>query len=196
MLNPDSRLLIKLWMRTPLRIATAAPSGDAVSAALAREAAGEAGWVVELGGGTGPVTRALLAAGVPAHRLLVLEQNPELHRVLAARFPSVTAVCGDAARLDRILAAHGARRVRAMISTLPILTMPPLVQRAILDQAFAAMGDHGRFVQITYMPGSPVPKRRLRRWGYEAGIAHFALRNFPPATIWRYTRRAAMPAAA
>lgn len=196
MLSADSRLLVKLWLRTPLRIATAAPSGAALAGALAAEAAAGDGWVVELGGGTGPVTRALIAAGVPSHRLLVLEQNPELHRVLAERFPAVTAVRGDAAQLRAILAAHHVTRVRAVVSTLPILTMPAPVQRAILDQSFAAMGDTGRFVQITYMPGSPVPRRRLRRWGYEAAVAFFAARNFPPATIWRYTRAAALADAA
>lgn len=190
MLDADSRLLIRLWLRTPLRIATAAPSGDDVCDAMVGEVDPDRpGWVVELGAGTGPVTRRLLDAGVPGERLLAVENNPDLHAVLAERFPQVQLACADAGALTELFAERGIDRVAAVVSTLPILTMGYELQRRILDQSFAAMGADGRFVQITYMPGSPVPRRRLRRWGYRAEIARFSFRNFPPATIWRYTRR-------
>lgn len=190
MWNADSRLLVKLWLKTPLRIATAAPSGQDVCAAMVEPVDPDApGWMVELGGGTGPVTRALINHGIPPERLLVVENNAELHRLLQERFPRVTAVNGDAGSLDTILSAHGATPVHTVISTLPILTMPADLQRRILDSAFTAMDPAGRFLQITYMPGSPVPKRRLRQWGYRAEVARFIARNFPPATIWCYQRQ-------
>jgi len=187
--SDDSRLLARLWLRTPLRIATTAPSGLDVSTAMAAEADPDApGWTVELGGGTGPITRALLERGVAPDRLLVLEQDPDLHAVLRERFPDVHAIRADAGDLRRLLHERDADQIASVISTLPILTMPSTAQRSILAESFAAMGTQGRFVQITYMPGSPVPRRRLERWGYRAERATFLARNFPPASIWRYTR--------
>ncbi|MAS10399.1 MAG: hypothetical protein CMN26_10115, partial [Salinisphaera sp.] len=66
MFASDARLLLRLWLRAPRRIATAAPSGRAVCNALIDDATNTRardGWVIELGAGTGPVTRQLLARG-------------------------------------------------------------------------------------------------------------------------------------
>ena len=76
----DSRLILKLWLKNPMKIGTVAPSSPELASAMARQippgvAQGD-GYVVELGGGTGPVTRAILKAGVPPDRLIVLERDP------------------------------------------------------------------------------------------------------------------------
>ena len=59
--------------------------------------------IIELGGGTGVFTQALLEHGIEPSELLVVELNEELHQLLRQRFPSVGVVCGDAQELKSIV---------------------------------------------------------------------------------------------
>src|ERR1700704_4938745 len=98
----DSRLLLKLWLKNPTKIGAVAASSPELASAMARHIPpqtldpGGEGYVVELGGGTGPVTRAILKAGVPADRLVVVERDPILHKHLVERYPGVRVLLGDA----------------------------------------------------------------------------------------------------
>lgn len=191
MFASDARLLLRLWLRAPRRIATAAPSGRAVCNALIDDATNTRardGWVIELGAGTGPVTRQLLARGVGASRLLAVEANTALHARLCERFEPRVLACHDATDLPTLFDQRGIDRVAAVVSTLPILNMPIAAQRAILDGCFERAGTAASFTQITYLPGSPVRQHRLAAWGYRADVARFVWSNLPPSTIWRYRR--------
>src|SRR5512143_2865500 len=55
------------------------------------------GLVIELGGGTGVVTHALLQRGIAPGRLVVIERSAVFVRHLRKRFPDVQIVHGDAA---------------------------------------------------------------------------------------------------
>ena len=59
-------------------------------------------------------------------------------------------------------------------------------QRAIVDQGLAAIAPGGTMLQYSYSPISPIPAKKL---DVEAKLVKFVLRNFPPATVWRYRRR-------
>jgi len=81
---------IRSWIERPLSIGAVTPSGKI----LARVMAGyvdpnSTGPVVELGPGTGPVTEALVEAGVDPARLVLVEFNPAFCRILQKRYPDV-----------------------------------------------------------------------------------------------------------
>src|SRR5271165_6980183 len=83
------RIFFAPFLRDPLGIGAVAPSSAAVARAMADGLTLERpGMVLELGGGTGSVTRALLAAGCPPERLVVIERETALARVLRRRFPA------------------------------------------------------------------------------------------------------------
>lgn len=187
----DDRVLFARWLRNPRRIGAVVPSGLALARALAAQVdTSRPGVVVELGGGTGAVTRALLAAGVAPSNLVVVERDGSLYHLLKERFHGVRVLHGDAGKLPRLLAKEGVDEVNCVVSGLPLLAMPPKVQMAILLGAFAVMSRDGAFVQFTYGPTSPVPERRLRRMGLAAEIAGRVWLNVPPASIWRFTAAA------
>ena len=82
--------------------------GDAVGQAAGAHHGGYvdpeiAGPVIELGPGTGPVTEALVDAGIDPARLVLVEFNPTFCRLLRTRYPDATVVQGDAYRLQRLL---------------------------------------------------------------------------------------------
>src|SRR3546814_15324038 len=86
-------------------------SSDVCSSDLAQVDLAAPGAVIELGGGTGNVTAALLEAGVPPQDIAVVERDPVFARVIAARFPQVRVLQGDASELRRLLRRSAERRV-------------------------------------------------------------------------------------
>lgn len=176
-------LFLSRWVKAPHRIGALAPSSRQLARAMARQIdLTEDGPIIELGGGTGSITRALLATGVPRDRLIVVERDPTLAALLRMRFPGVKIMRGDAAELVQLLRPLGISRAAAVVSSLPLLSMPKRLRRRIVEESFAFLGGVGTFVQFTYGVVSPL--------GPELGLlGEVAARvwwNFPPAAVWRF----------
>lgn len=177
------------WLRNPGRTAAVAPSSAELAKAMLQELPDDARRVIELGGGTGAVTAALLEAGPGGDGLLVVELNEELHAHLHARFPGVRIVQGDARELPRIAADYlVAGPADAIVSGLGLLSMPRETQRDVMAAAFACLRPDGRFVQFTYGPTAPVADDVAVELGLQVRRGAFVLRNMPPATVYVYTR--------
>jgi phosphatidylethanolamine/phosphatidyl-N-methylethanolamine N-methyltransferase len=189
----DRAVFLKRWLRRPLGMGSVTPSGQALGRAMARAALDrlpDTGAVIELGAGTGSITRALLAAGIGVHRLVPIEIDRELHGHLAHAFPSLRVLNGDAAHLPELLAAHDVPKVAAVVSGLPLLAMPAPVVEAIVTAIVAVLPPDGALVQFTYGPASPIPPELMRRLGLQATRGRRIWSNLPPAVVWRFTRRA------
>ena len=147
--------------------------------------------VIELGAGTGALTRALIDHGIDVHDLLAIEFNSNLYRFLSRRFEGLTVVQGDAQSMDRIaevVAFAGREPVQAVVSGLGLLSMSREAQYSILRAAFNLMPEGGHFVQFTYGPVTPVAGEVMRRLGLRARRHGFALCNLPPASVYVFTR--------
>ncbi len=185
----EGGLFFRQWLRSPKSMGSMIPSSRALARAMARAVAWRPGQtVVELGGGTGAISKGLIAAGIPREALLVVELDTELYQFLKQELEGVRVVQGDATRLDEILERQGITEVGTVISGVPMVGMPMSFKRTIVEQAFRAMGDDGVLIQYTY---SPVPSIPPRPFGLRAELAAYVLRNIPPAAVWRYTRSAA-----
>jgi phospholipid N-methyltransferase len=108
-----------------------------------------AGVVVELGAGTGVVTKALLRAGVQPWTLIVIESSSNMVKKLRKRFPNIQIIEGNAADLSRLL-IHEKREVHTIISSLPLRSLPKATTQTILQQINAVLAQHGRYIQFTY----------------------------------------------
>ena len=186
----------KAWLRRPARLGAVAPSSKSLATAMAGEIdPDEDGVVVELGGGTGSITAALLKTGLRPADLVVIEREPALCDVITRRFPGITVICGDARNLALLLRRAGIERVKAVVSGLPLVLMSPEARRGILAQAFAVMPeDEGLFVQFTYSPVSPLSRGTATALGLIGDRAEWVLDNLPPAAVWHYRRRPAVTA--
>ncbi|MCI4569014.1 methyltransferase domain-containing protein [Lysobacter sp. CFH 32150] len=194
MTNPIKRsrphwTLLRQWLKNPLRTAAVVPSSAELAAAMIAELPAGTRRVIELGGGTGAITVALLGAGIVPRNLLVLELNEELHAHLHARFPEVLIVEGDARDLQDIAGRCGfldAGPVDVIVSGLGLLSMPRDTQGEILAAAFACLREGGRFIQFTYGPQPPVAEEVTRALDLQVRRGEFVLRNVPPATVYVY----------
>jgi len=177
------------WLRAPISTGAVAPSSRHLAGAMARQALAQAAIddapIIELGGGTGSVTEALLAAGLAPDRLIVVERDVRLFQVLRRRFPMLRIVQGDAGNLVDLMAGLGITRASSVVSGLPLLNMPMAVRRRIVDQSFALLGSGGAFVQFTYGFISPVA---FAEHGLIGRVATRIWRNLPPAAVWLYQR--------
>ena len=141
--------------------------------------------VVELGPGTGPVTRALIETGVARERLVLVEYDPGFCRLLRQRFAPARIIQGDAYDLPLTLAELAGQPIGAVVSSLPLLNQPPERREKLIGDAFALMGPSGLFVQFTYGPASPIP-RAVCANRYAAHRSRPILLNLPPARVWTY----------
>lgn len=189
---PASWTFFRQWLKNPLGVAAISPSSPQLARQMMAELPRGARRVIELGGGTGVFTQALLDHGVPASDLLVLELNEDLHQHLQKRFPQVQVVCADARQLVEVATPRGfgpESPVDAVISGLGLLSMPKATQQAILASAFECLQAQGRFIQFTYGPANPVAKEVLDALDLVARRGSFTWWNVPPATVYVYSRR-------
>ena len=144
--------------------------------------------VIELGAGTGAVTRAILDSGVAAADLLVIEQNEAFSEMLRKRFPGIEVITGNAIGLNRYARALSGP-ADFVVSGLPLLLFSPGRKLRLLHQVFSVLTEDGVFHQFTYGGRCPVERAVLRRLGLEATLLRFTPINMPPAFVYRLQRR-------
>lgn len=137
--------------------------------------------VVELGAGTGPITRELVHAAGPSTKLVIVERDPDFCRVLRNKFPRHDIVEGDACRLDEILHQRGIAKADHVISGLPLPSFPSVVRDSIIRMSAKVLGPDGEFRQITNMPW--VYLKLYRSYFREVSFKLVPL-NLPPGGVY------------
>ncbi len=182
----DEVSFLRSWLERPLTVGAVTPSGKILARTMARYVDPDSdGPVVELGPGTGPVTEALVQAGVAPSRLVLVEFNPTFCRLLRARYPDATLVQGDAYSMRRLLETLLLQPAAAVVSGLPLVTKPIKMRLRLIRDAFDLMLPGAPFVQFTYSVASPLPRRL---GGFSAEASERIWMNLPPARVWVYRK--------
>ena len=190
----ETAYFFRRWLREPFLIGAVAPSGRGLSTGMAHPVDPMApGVVIELGAGTGKMTRGLLDRGIPPGALYPIEKDPVLHGLLVERFPDLRITLGDAAEVPRIASDLGLSRVKAVVSGLPLIGMPVPIRQAIVSGVFEVLAPAGIFVQFTYTPVSPVHRTIMEQVGITGRSVKLVWLNLPPARVWVYRRRGEGP---
>jgi phosphatidylethanolamine/phosphatidyl-N-methylethanolamine N-methyltransferase len=181
---------LRAWVQRPRQTASIVPSSPHLGRMMASQIDPEGGPVMELGGGTGALTRQILATGLPRDQLEVVEINGHFARELRIAFPGVH-ILETPAEMVSEYAAGGTGGHQAIISGLPLLAMSASQQHAILAEAFRLLAPGGALIQFTYSPRSPFRREVVE--ALDLGVAKVGsiLRNVPPATVFRIARIAA-----
>ncbi len=179
---------LRAWLAAPLRVAAIAPSGPALARAITAEITPASMPVIEFGPGTGVFTQAILDAGVTPDRLVMIEAGADFAALMRARFPAVRLVEGSAGDLADVT-LFGPGQAGAVVSGLPILSMPKPVVRAILATAFSELRPGGAMYQFTYGYRCPVAEAVLDDMGLTASRTATVLVNAPPASVYKIERK-------
>jgi len=180
--NPT--MFFRRWLANPLQMGSVVPSSAALCARVVRHtrrSADEA--VLELGAGTGVISRALLEGGVPTERLIVVEIVPEMAAHLRHALPGVEVVEGDARDLPQLLARRWHGRIGSVVCGIPLVLQPLAEQRRFVAAIEAVAPGRG-FLHYSYCATSPLP---WRKHALTARREAWTPLNFPPASVWRYT---------
>lgn len=173
------------YIRHPRIVGAIAPSSAALARAMLKAAAPLQGPVLELGGGTGVFSRALLQAGLAPGALHIVERLPEFAHVLRAQLPDTQVLELDAAQLHASLFTHPPAIV---LSGLPLRAMADVQVEAILRAVLGCCRQDVRIVQFSYGLRCPVPAALRARLGLQAQRLAWVAANLPPAWVWRLQR--------
>ncbi len=179
----DTTLFVQEWLANPQGVGAVAPSSPKLAEAMAQWLPSDPdSFVLELGPGTGVVTEALFRRGLRQDRLVAIEQNSKMARLLREKFPHAQIITGDAWKLDDLLARRRVpvEKVGAVISSLPLLNFPPAEAERLADKIRGVLEPDGKWVQFTYRIHRVRPR----------GASSFRLRateivwfNLPPARV-------------
>lgn len=177
---------LRSWLDDPFAVGAVAPSGRPLARMLTRELS-PGSRVVELGPGTGTVTREIVARGVAAKDLVLIERCPGFADLLEHHYPGTSVVRGDATLPQDSLAAR-AGQFDAIVSGLPLVLFSREQKMSLLGECFRLLAERGALYQFTYGGRCPVDRRVLARHGLTARCIGFIALNMPPAFVYRITR--------
>ncbi len=183
--------LFRRFLQNPTQIGALCPS----SPALCRTITGDIGLekaavVVELGPGTGVITREILRRLHPEAAFIAVELDEALCADLRRNFPDLRLCNDSAARLGTILGEEQLERVDVIVSGLPWAIFPEALQQEILENVLAALRPGGCFTTFAYLQGLMLPagrrfRKRLDTLFDSVETTPVVWRNLPPALIYR-----------
>jgi phosphatidylethanolamine/phosphatidyl-N-methylethanolamine N-methyltransferase len=176
----------KGWMDWPKSVGAILPTSGVTARRMASVITPESGLpVLELGPGTGIITKAILQKGITPENVVSIEFSTDFYQHLTKTFPRVNFINGDAFDLEKTLGQFRDRKFDAVISAIPMLSFPMERRIALLEDLLDRMPRGRPVMQITYGPVSPIVARPDR---YQIKHYDFVVRNIPPAQLWTYTR--------
>lgn len=180
------RRFLRSWFDDPFAVGAVAPSGRPLARMMTHEIA-PGDRVLELGPGTGTLTREILARGVAENDLFLLERCPGFADLLERNFPYATMLRGDATVRQKGLVPHRGT-IDFIISGLPLVLFSREQKFRLLRLGFRLLKESGAFYQFTYGGRCPLDRRQLDRIGLDAQCIGFIALNMPPAFVYRISR--------
>ncbi len=182
----DELKFFKGWIDKPRAVGAIIPTSSVTARRMASVIDARSGLpVLEVGPGTGVITKAILGRGVKPSDLYAVEYSSEFVSHLRRHYPGVNVIEGDGFNLDKTLGDKRDVVFDCVVSGVPLLNFPVERRVAYLDSLLKRIPAGRPVVQLTYGPKSPIPPGH---GDYTVEHFHFILRNIPPTRLWLYRR--------
>lgn len=175
-----SLLFLKEYFLRPLKTGSIYPSSPALGKAMASFVEDiQQKTIIELGPGTGSITRTLIKSDIDLDSFYACEISPRFVKHLRGRFPEIHVREGDASELTQVF-ENLVGKVDCIFSGLPLKSLPPVIVEKIMDQEYEILKPKGKVIQFTYdlRPSKSALHRRFKHVGSKIVVA-----NFPPARV-------------
>ncbi len=170
---------LREFLARPFKVAAPVPSSRKLAEKIAEQVDPRPGGVVlELGPGTGAVTRAICERGVAGSDLIAIESDSRFVALLRQQLPRVHVIEGDAFGF-RALLRDQASGLRSIVSGLPVLGRPIELRRRLIADAIMALKPGRPFIQFSYGAAPPLPSVE----GLDVQRAATVWQNFPPMHV-------------
>ncbi len=182
-----SHLFLQTWMKKSKTVGSVWPTSSHMAKRMASVINVKSGLpVLELGPGTGAITKEILKTGLLAENLFAVEYTQEFVERLQVKFPGIHLIHGDAFDLTKSLGVKNHQVFDCAISALPLLNFPIATRVAFIEDVLGRLPAGRPLIQFCYGPFAPVPAKlgyfTVERYDY-------VLRNLPPAQLWIYRRK-------
>jgi phospholipid N-methyltransferase len=179
--NPSPMLFVRKFLRHGDRVASIAPSSRFLSAAFCRSIdPTRPQTILELGAGTGAVTKAALQRMHPRSRLIAVEIDPTFVEHLKSACPRAHVLCSDVRHIDRHLREMNIDRIDVVLNGLPTPSLPLEINRAVFD-CINRVGKDAVCSQLTVMP---LVYKGLYCRLFEEVAFHLVIANLPPGGVY------------
>ena len=184
--GPERSFFLRRMIQQPRLVGSIAPSSKSLAQLMLREALmvvkNSDDFVVEIGPGTGCITRVILDHGIAAERLICVEMDTALHQYMTEQFPDVNIIQGDAVDLATILPEKRGK-IAVIVSGVPLKNLSLEKEKKIIQACCTMLRPDGKLIQFTYGVRPPAAVIGLRR-----KFIGFALFNLPPAFVWSFIK--------
>jgi len=178
---------LQAFLKNPLKVGAIAPSSPELAAEMLQGIQpDDHNIVLELGVGTGAITKFLREAIPSKDSYLGIELDGDLVSSLNENFPDMNIICGNAAEAYKIHAESGLGKVRYVVCCLPFVSLPKEISESVLAEIEKFMGEGCELRLFQYAHGYYLPPAiRLReflknRYG-KSKRSPLILKNVPPA---------------
>jgi phospholipid N-methyltransferase len=178
---------LQAFLKNPLKVGAVAPSSpDLAWQMLDGILPDKDNIVIELGVGTGAITKHIVEILPDNDSYLGIELDERLVSTLHNRYPAVNIIRGNACELSSIHLASGLGKASYLLCCLPFVTLPEEVAAQILSEIEKYMEQGCLFRAFQYAHGYYTPSAiRLRkfmrdRYGYSKR-SKLVAKNVPPA---------------
>jgi phosphatidylethanolamine/phosphatidyl-N-methylethanolamine N-methyltransferase len=178
---------LQAFLKNPAKVGSIAPSSpELAKKMIAGLNPGPNNIVVELGVGTGAITRHLQQIVPDDRSYLGIELDPDLVRSLRRNFPDMMIKRGNALELEKIHARSGLGNIGYIICCLPFVSLPNETGERILREVDKYMQRGCTFRTFQYAHGyyfpSAIKLREFMRDRYgRSKRSPLIVKNVPPA---------------
>lgn len=178
---------LQAFLKNPMKVGAVAPSSpELASQTLIGIKPDENNIVLELGVGTGAITKYLQQIIPNRDSYLGIELDSEMVKNLGKNYADLNIVCGNAAESYRIHQDSGLGKVRYLVCCLPFVSLPKEVSESVLleIEKFMDAGCELRIFQYAhgyYLPPAIKLREFLRNRYGKSKRSPLVLKNVPPA---------------
>ena len=144
--------------------------------------------IVELGPGTGAITKYIVPKLKPDTKLISIEINEVFVKQLNEDYPqeNVEFICDSVENIPEILKERGIEEVDAYISSLPISIFPKEMTAKLTQDMIDTIADDGRYVQYQYS----LHKRKWIEANWQVLGKAITVLNVPPSIVYTCKKKA------
>lgn len=175
------------FLKNPAKVGSITPSSPKLAQQMVDGIEPRADNVVlELGVGTGAITRALRQKVTEENSYLGIEIDQKLVNSLRGNFPDLTFICGSATDITSLHENSGFGKIGAIVCCLPFVSLPAAVSLAIMNEIDRVMQQGCTFRTFQYAHGYYMPSaiklREFMRTRYgKSKRSPLVVKNVPPA---------------
>ena len=137
--------------------------------------------IIELGSGTGVITKKIIENMNSESELICFETNKKFYEELKKMKNNKISILNRSAEsMESYLKDNKINKVDYIISSVPLVTLPKQVTNSILEKSVNILKNHGKLIQLQY---SKLLKKRLEKHFNEISIK-FTAAYYLPAFIY------------